>query len=183
MNYEYAIEKISSYIKLLNSNTCTFTGHRCQKLPWGKDETDFRCKGMKERLRKEILCAIQNGYENFICGMALGFDTIVAEMIIELKNEYPNIKLFGAIPCKNQDKLWHKQDKIRYEKLLNQLDGIRCIYDEYIGPECMLERNRYMVNSSSLLIALYDGLGGGTQKTIDYARKQGLKIIIIKPIK
>lgn len=183
MNYEYAIEKISSYIKLLNSNTCTFTGHRCQKLPWGKDETDFRCKGMKDRLREEILCAIQNGYENFICGMALGFDTIVAEMIIELKNEYPNIKLFGAIPCKNQDKLWHKQDKIRYEKLLNQLDGIRCIYDEYIGPECMLERNRYMVNSSSLLIALYDGLSGGTQKTIDYARKQGLKIIIIKPIK
>lgn len=136
---------------------------------------------MKFNLRKEIVKAIKLGYENFICGMALGFDIIVAEMIIELKKEYPSIKLFSAIPCKNQDKLWHKQDKIRYEKLLNQLDGIRCIYDEYIGPECMLERNRYMINSSSLLIALYDGFVGGTQKTIDYARKQGLKIVIIEP--
>ncbi len=45
----------------------------------------------------------------------------------------------------------------------------------------MLERNRYMVNRSSLLIALFDGLPGGTKKTIEYANQQGLEIRIIKP--
>lgn len=45
----------------------------------------------------------------------------------------------------------------------------------------MHERNRYMVTNSSLMIALYNGLPGGTQKTIEFAREQGLEIIIIKP--
>lgn len=171
MDYKHAIKKISSYIKTLNSNTCAFTGHRYQKLPWGNKEKDPRCKKMKQQLKKEIIKAIESGYKNFICGMALGFDTIVAEMIIELKNSYPNIKLIGAIPCKQQDKYWCKKDKLKYKKLLTQLDSIRCLYDEYIGPECMLERNRYMINNSSLLIALYDGLGGGTQKNNQLRKK------------
>lgn len=40
---------------------------------------------MKEWLREEILCEIQNGYENFICGMVFGFDTMVVEMTVKLK--------------------------------------------------------------------------------------------------
>lgn len=38
-----------------------------------------------------------------------------------------------------------------------------------------------MVNNSSLLIALYGGIPGGTKATIEYAEKQGLKIEVIKP--
>ena len=38
-----------------------------------------------------------------------------------------------------------------------------------------------MVNNSSLVIALFDNIEGGTKKTIDYARKNGKEIIIIEP--
>ena len=38
-----------------------------------------------------------------------------------------------------------------------------------------------MVENSSLLIALFDGKSGGTKSTIDYAKKKGLKIVIIAP--
>ena len=113
--------------------------------------------------------------------MALGFDIICAETVISLKKQYKDIKIIGALPCRTQDIEWQTKDRKRYRNLLSKLDGIRCIYDEYIGAECMLERNRYMVNNSSLLIALFNGVSGGTKSTIDYARKQGLEIIIIKP--
>lgn len=132
-------------------------------------------------LRAEIEKAIQKGYKTFLCGMALGFDTICAETVIELKKNYTEIKLIGAIPCKTQDSKWADKDKSRYKELLQKLDGVRCIYDEYIGAECMLERNRYIVNNSSLMIALFDGKAGGTQSTIDYAKQQGLDIVIIQP--
>lgn len=56
-----------------------------------------------------------------------------------------------------------------------------CIYDEYIGTKCIFERNRFMVNNSSLLIALFSGKNGGTKSTIEYAKKQGLNIVIIEP--
>ena len=106
---------------------------------------------------------------------------ISAETVIDLKKKYSDIKIIGALPCRTQDIKWAVKDRERYRNLLEQLDGIRCIYDEYIGVECMLERNRYMVNNSSLMIALFNGLPGGTKSTIDYARKQGLKVVIIKP--
>ena len=63
----------------------------------------------------------------------------------------------------------------------NKLDAIRCIYDEYNGAECMHERSHYMVSNSSLIIALYNGLPGGTQKTIEFAKQQGLEVVIIEP--
>lgn len=162
------------------NNVC-FTGHRSQKLPWRFNEEDERCKAMKATLRQEIIKAVEKGYRTFLCGMALGFDTICAETVLSLKKEYPDIRLIGALPCITQDSKWAENDRSRYRKLLAQLDGIRCIYDEYIGAECMLERNRYMVDNSSLMIALFNGMAGGTKKTIDYAREKGLDIVIIKP--
>ena len=177
---EEAKKEINDIIHKLNSTTACFTGHRSQKLPWKFNEEDERCKAMKVNLRLEIERAIQGGYKTFICGMALGFDLICAETVLELKTKYSDIKLIGALPCKTQDINWPIKGRQRYRSLLKQLDEVRCIYDEYIGAECMLERNKFMINNSSLLIALYSGLTGGTKSTIDYARKQGLKIITIE---
>lgn len=178
---EISIKEISKIIQNLNSTTACFTGHRIQKLPWRNKEDDGRCIALKNTLRAEIEKAVRRGYKTFLCGLALGFDTYCAEAVLELKNQFPDIKLIGAIPCKNQDIKWSEKDKKRYKKLLKNVDGVRCIYEEYKGPECMLERNKFMVNNSSLLIALYDGLSGGTKSTIDYAKKQGLDIIVLKP--
>jgi len=168
-------------VEIIKSQTVCFTGHRSQKLPWRFNERDKRCKAMKKTLRSEIEKAIQRGYKTFLCGMALGFDMICAETVLDLKNEYDDIKIIGALPCRTQDKFWQNKYKKRYRKLLDKLDGIRCIFDEYIGAECFLERNRYMVDNSSLLIALFDGVPGGTKSTIDYAREQNLEIVVIEP--
>lgn len=176
---EKAKKEIGDIIKDLNSTTACFTGHRVQKLAWRYNEEDERCKSLKIALRAEIEKAILRGYKTFLCGMALGFDTYCAETVIELKHKYKDIKLIGALPCGNQDNCWADKDKQRYRHLLKQIDGIRCINKEYNGVECMLERNRYMVNNSSLMIALFNGASGGTKSTIDYAHKQGLEIIIL----
>ena len=45
----------------------------------------------------------------------------------------------------------------------------------------MLRRNRYMVNHAALLIAVYDGCGGGTRHTMEYAMRRGLDIVDIPP--
>ncbi len=136
---------------------------------------------MKATLRSKIENAIWQGYEIFFCGMGLGFDMICAETVLKLKKKYPNSRLYGALPCFAQDIRWPSKTRKRYHKLLGQLDGIRCIHDDYTGADCMLERNRYMVDRSSVLIALYQGLSGGTKSTINYAKRQGLEIVIITP--
>ena len=164
----------------MKDKVACFTGHRSQKLPWGFNEEDGRCQKMKERLRIEIVKAIENGYRTFLCGMAIGFDLLCAQTVLSLKEEYPNIRIIGALPCRTQDCKWSNKEKLRYRYVLGRLDGVRCIYGEYISG-CMVERNRYMVNSSSLIIALFNGKSGGTKSTIDFARRQCLDIVIIEP--
>lgn len=168
-------------IILNKQKTCCFTGHRPQKLPWGFNENHPKCLEMKQNLSTEIENAIKSGYEVFWCGMALGFDMICAETVLNLKKKHPHIKLFGAVPCKNQDAFWKKDQKLRYQNLLSQLDGVRCVYNEYKGVECMHERNHFMIDSSSLVIALFDGKPGGTAQTVNYAKSQGKEVIELRP--
>ena len=41
----------------------------------------------------------------------------------------------------------------------------------------MLRRNRYMVDRSSLLIAVYDGTPSGTAATVRRAEQQGIEVL------
>ena len=50
------------------------------------------------------------------------------------------------------------------------------VQEEY-SSGCMQRRNRYLVDHAAMLIAVHDGLPGGTQKTIAYAMKRGIEIM------
>ena len=127
---------MTDIVGLEREKTVCFTGHRVQKLPWGSNESDERCVKMKETLRKELEKAIMDGYNTFLCGMALGFDIICAEEVISFKKTNEDIKIYGALPCPDQQKKWHLRDRLRYQTLLKKLDGIRCLHETYCGSEC-----------------------------------------------
>jgi len=135
-------------------------------------------------LSSAIEDAVKTGYDHFITGMALGVDTWAAEAVLELKNKYPHIKLEAAIPCIGQSLRWAKGSKERYEKILERADIITRVTNNTFeeNPSCMLVRNVYMVNNSSLLIAVFDGSRGGTKYAFDYAKQLGINIIRINPI-
>ena len=56
------------------SRACAFTGHRPQKLPWRNDETAPGCVVLKETLATQVAMLIENGYTEFLSGMAPGVD-------------------------------------------------------------------------------------------------------------
>ena len=80
--------------------TACFTGHRPQSLPCGSSETHLACLKIKHQLKRLIVGLIEKkNVTHFISGAALGVDTWAAEIVLELKNKYPNITLEAAIPC------------------------------------------------------------------------------------
>lgn len=163
--------------------TCCFTGHRPNKLPWGYREKGIKFFLFKIKLKKIIKQAIKNGYEYFISGMALGSDVICAEIVLELKKKYSNIKLECAIPCINQTEKWNYNSLLRYNNILSKADKITYVsYAKYFNG-CMTKRNNYMINNSSLLIGIYNGYFGGTKQTIDIAKNKQIGIKIINPSK
>jgi len=161
-------------------NTCCFTGYRPEKLPWGANEEDGRCLALKEKLADVVAALYGAGIRRFICGMALGCDTYFCEAALSLREEHEDVTVEAAVPCEDQAERWPKADRERYYRLSSQCDLETPIAREYT-PDCMARRNRYMIEQSSVLVAVYDGRPGGTMQTVNMARKQGLEIIEIAP--
>lgn len=161
--------------------SCCFSGHRPQKLPWGNDENDLRCIEFKKKLKVTIEAVYDSGISHFICGMALGCDMYCAEAVIELKRSHSDVTLSAAVPYDGQDEGWSAANRKRYRDILMQCDSTVLLSDKYT-PHCMMDRNRYMVDSSEILIACYDGQSGGTWNTIKYAMKKDLEIIKLPPV-
>jgi uncharacterized phage-like protein YoqJ len=147
------------------------------KLPWGMNEADPRCIELKAELASILEAAYGMGYRNFICGMAIGCDMYFAEAVLALREQHPDVHLEAAIPCGGQSEKWNKKDRLRYNKLIDSANEVNVLQIQYT-PDCMMKRNFYMVDKSSLLIACFDGRPGGTMKTILYAQRQGLRTLI-----
>ena len=158
--------------------TVCFSGYRPEKLPWGYDEEDRRCAALKARLYRAAETACAEGYRHFICGMARGVDTYCAEIVLSLRRQYPDITLEAAIPCLSQSHGWTAAQQERYRDLL-ALCNYRTVVQEKYDPGCMHRRNRYMVDHSSLLLAVHDGSTGGTRYTIEYALRRRKDVLIL----
>ena len=64
--------------------SCSFTGHRPEKLPWGDNEADMRCGELKKWLLAAVLAAYEQGFRHFLCGMAQGCDLYFCEAVLAL---------------------------------------------------------------------------------------------------
>lgn len=156
--------------------SCCFTGHRPNKLPWRYDESDGRCVALKRRIGDAVEAAYEAGFRHFLCGMALGCDLFFCESVLALRQRHPDVVLEAAIPCPTQAGAWRPDQRQRYERLVAACDMETLVSDRYTAC-CMHRRDRYMVDHSSLLIAAFNGTAGGTQYTVNYAMKQGLTIV------
>ncbi len=142
--------------------TCCFTGRR--------NIANENIAFVTEKLKNAILKAIDTGYKIFISGMAEGTDTIAAEVVKELQQKYKDIYLIAYLPY--QKKLFSKE----IAGLLPCCKEI-CVAEIENQKGCYHLRNRYMIEHSSLLIAVTDGKqGGGTDYTIKYGQKMGIHI-------
>ena len=160
--------------------TCCFTGHRPEKLPWGTNESDGRCILLKRKIRDAVEVAYEEGIRHFICGMARGCDFYFAEAVLALRAERPGVTLEAAIPCAEQSVSWSSAHRSRWTAIVEQCDK-KTVLREYYTPDCMLRRNRYMVDRSALVIAVYDGSNGGTRRTLEYALTQKIPFVDIDP--
>ena len=156
-----------------------FAGHRPQSLPYNSDnEMTVEMANIAYKLKNLIIESINNGYTYYISGLAHGIDMLSAEFVLELKQEYPFIKLECAIPYITQSSSYSQQDKKRYLNILNNADFITILCDDY-KKGCLFKRNKYMISKSSLLIGVWNGKKSGTSNTINYANKKGIPCKLI----
>lgn len=161
---------------------CAFTGHRPKSFPWKYDETAPGCVALKKALAEQITALTNEGVTGFISGMALGVDLWAAQIVLDLREKNPALKLYCALPCEGQEKKWPAEKQAQYRAILKQADGIH-LENRNRTADRMLDRNRYMVDHASILLAVYNGAyRSGTGMTVRYAQSKHRRIILIDPI-
>lgn len=131
---------------------------------------------LARRLKTIIIDLIENGYQYFGAGGALGFDTLAAQTVIDLKTSYPHIKLILVLPCLSQADSWSSHDQEIYEHIKAAADKVVYTSLEY-SKGCMHKRNRHLVNNSSACICYLTEKTGGTAYTVEYAKGKNLLVI------
>lgn len=164
--------------------TLTFTGHRPNKL-YGYDLKHPKYlelnKFLEEILERKI---IEEGYDTFISGGALGFDTVAFLSVKNLKKKYPHIQNILAIPFENQPIKWSQKDKNLYKWMKDTADKVIYVDAEEgynrtnaeIGAfhkDKLMIRNEFMIDNSEFLIALWDrDYKSGTGHCVRYGKKK-----------
>lgn len=150
-------------------HTVCFTGHR---------HITTQDNASLAHLDPLLQLLYQQGYRDFLCGGALGFDLYAAERVIALREQHPDVRLVFCLPCADQSSRWRAADCKRYEQLLYMSDETRVLAPNYYDG-CMQVRNRYMVDRSYICVAYMARLHGGTLSTVRYAISQDVPVVNI----
>lgn len=155
------------------TKTVSFSGHRT-----------LSAAGVASvmELRNELYTIISNlyneGYTNFLNGMAIGFDMMAAEVVVEFRKSHPDVKLYAVIPFQGQELRYSHSDRLRYKRLYDSADERIYISETYTSNRDYLKRNEYLVANSSILVSYCDGRPrSGTTSTVSKASRAGLKTI------
>ena len=152
-------------------SACAFTGHRPKSFPWKYDETAPDCVLLKEVLAEQIKILADRGVIDWLSGMAQGVDLWCAQIVLDC-----------VLPYEGQADEWSDAARKQYHLILRQADEVVYVGREYSGA-CMRNRNYYLVDHSSILLAVYNGVyRSGTGMTVRYAQKLGREIFSIDPI-
>lgn len=166
----------------MDNIACAFTGHRPKSFPWKYDENARDCVLLKEVLAGQVMALADRGVTDWLSGMAQGTDLWCAQIVLGLKEKNPALRLHCILPCEGQEAKWPVAEQERYRSILRQADEAICVNQEYTA-DCMLVRNRYLVEHSSVLLAVYNGTyRSGTGMTVRYAKQLGREVIVIDPV-
>ncbi len=155
-------------------HACCFTGHRIIA-------KEYR-NTLPRLLELQIRRLVEDGITDFITGGARGFDTLAAQTVLKLRMEFPQIRLILALPCKDQTRGWSTADKTIYEQICRDADSVHYTGTRYT-MDCMMRRNRFMVDNSTACIFYLTNQRSGTYQTVSYAMEENRKLYNILTVK
>lgn len=156
--------------------SCCFTGYRPDKFPFELERENAEYIAFENRLIETVFSLPDEECFTFYSGMAMGFDTIAAEVVLLLKQRNPDVKLICALPFAEQGIGFPEPWRARHEKILRLADKVIRVSENYFTG-CYAKRNTFMVDNSDYVVTWFDGKRGGTENTLKYAAKKHRHII------
>ncbi|MHA6259793.1 SLOG family protein [Sporosarcina sp. CAU 1771] len=125
---------------------------------------------IKKALKSKLLSLLDTGLEWVIISGQLGVETWTAELVLELKDEYPNLKYALITPFLEQEKNWNETKQETYRSLIEKADYHNSLTQTpYEAPWQFIEKNKFFMRNSDGILIVYDEENEGSPKFIKQA--------------
>lgn len=123
------------------------------------NETDPKYLYLKKFLKKRIIRFIEDGVEWFVIGGQLGVELWAGEIILELRDEYPNIHLAVILPYTSFESNWNETNQKLFKRVIHQADYVNYSSNtDYESPKQLRGNQVFMIRNTDGAFLVYDRL-------------------------
>ncbi|MCZ2257809.1 DUF1273 domain-containing protein [Sporosarcina sp. G11-34] len=151
------------------------------------DDTHPGIRYIKKALTSRLVPLLEDGLEWVIISGQLGVETWAAEVVLELKKTYPQLKYAVLTPFLEQEKNWNETRQETYRSIIAQADYHNSLTQTpYEAPWQFVEKNKFFMRNSDGILILYDEENEGSPKFIKraadrYAERSEYQVLTITP--
>lgn len=125
------------------------------------DQTDPKFLYLKEFLKDRIKSYIENGVEWFIITGQLGIELWAGEVVLELREEYPEAHLAVLLPYTSFGENWNTTNKELYERVIHQADYVNFTSNkDYESPSQLIANQVFTIRNTDGAFLIYDTMVG-----------------------
>ncbi|ADC87549.1 DUF1273 domain-containing protein [Staphylococcus lugdunensis] len=144
--------------------TIYITGYKSFELNIFKDDAP-EVYYLKQFIRHKLINYLDEGLEWVLIQGQMGIELWTAQVVIELKAQYPELKLAIITPFEGHTQRWNEQNQLVYNQLVAKADYVDSIYhSQYKGAFQFKQADRFMLEHSDLTLLIYDEEQEGSPK-------------------
>lgn len=124
---------------------------------------------IKIALKRQLRQLIEEGLEWIFISGNLGVELWCAEVVYELKIEFPQLKLAVVTPFLNQEERWKEETQMYYKSIVSKADYVKSTSSKpYTAPWQFARRDEVVMNKCDGLLLVYDDEKDGSPKFLKY---------------
>ena len=142
------------------------TGYRSYELNVFKDD-DPKVTVIKDVLSRELKARLEESDEEFwlITGPQLGTEQWAIEIALELKEDYPRLKVSMMLPFTEFGQQWNENNQAKLAKLQSAVDFSASVSEHpYQSPQQLRAFQRFMLTHTDEALLIYDPDHEGKEK-------------------
>lgn len=120
---------------------------------------------IKKAIRQEIVAKLDEGLEWVIISGQLGVELWAAEVVLELKEEFPSLQLAILTAFEQHEEKWNEANQELYQSIAMEADFVEAISKSpYTNPQQLKNKNYFHIKKSDGLLMVYDEEKEGSPK-------------------
>lgn len=122
---------------------------------------------IKKAIENELRALIDDGLEWVVISGQQGVETWTAEVVIQLKKEFPQLKYSIITPFLDIEKNWNEQKQEKFFYIQSQADFVTSVTKKpYEAPWQFIEKDKFIIQNTDALLLVYDEDHEGSPKYV-----------------